>query len=104
MMPQRIERAVRREIDGFESFADTVPTVRMVGDTAYVDVIMSGSPNRVSVEAPESALPENIERVGLALVARFPVSLELAGVILLMAMYGAVIFARRQMEMSEGAS
>ncbi len=40
----------------------------------------------------------------LALVAEFPVSLELAGVILLMAMYGAVIFARRQIEVSEEAS
>lgn len=104
MLPDRIELAARREIDGFESFAAGDPTVRLVGDTAYVDVIMTGSPEPVTVEAPLSALPENVERVGLALVAEFPVSLELAGVILLMAMYGAVIFARRQSEMSEAAS
>ncbi len=104
MLPDRIELAARREIDGFESFAAGDRTVRIVGDTAYVHVILEGSPEPVLVEAPLSALPENVERVGLALVARFPVSLELAGIILLMAMYGAVIFARRQTELSEAAS
>ncbi len=65
--------------------------------------MIDGAGFPVAVEAPMSALPENVERVGLALVADFPVSLELAGVILLMAMYGAVIFARRQIEVSEEA-
>jgi len=46
-------------------------------------------------------LPQNIERVGLALVYKFPVSLELAGVILLMAMFGAVVLARKQIELGE---
>jgi hypothetical protein len=104
LLPDRIELSARREIDGFESFANGDSTVRMVGETAYIDVIMTGSSDAVTVEAPLSALPENVERVGLALVAEFPVSLELAGVILLMAMYGAVIFARRQTELSEASS
>jgi len=104
MLPDRIALVARREIDGFESFADGDPTVMIVGDTAYVNVILEGSPAPVLVEAPLSALPENVEEVGFALVADFPVSLELAGVILLMAMYGAVIFARRQIEVSEAAS
>lgn len=50
---------------------------------------------------PHSMLPDNIHRVGLALVAKFPVNLELAGVILLMAMLGAVVLARRQVELGE---
>jgi hypothetical protein len=37
----------------------------------------------------------------MKLVASFPISLELAGVILLMAMYGAVVLARRQIELGE---
>lgn len=49
----------------------------------------------------EGLLPQNIERVGLALVYKFPVSLELAGVILLMAMFGAVVLARKQIELGE---
>ena len=34
-------------------------------------------------------------------MASFPASLELAGVILLMAMFGAVVLARRQVEHAE---
>ncbi|MFZ4466130.1 MAG: NADH-quinone oxidoreductase subunit J [Phycisphaerales bacterium] len=45
--------------------------------------------------------PDNSKALGHALVAEFPVSLELAGVILLMALFGAVVLARRQMEMAE---
>ena len=46
-------------------------------------------------------LPANTRLVGMKLVASFPISLELAGVILLMAMYGAVVLARRQIELGE---
>ena len=45
--------------------------------------------------------PVNSVALGHALVAQFPVSLELAGVILLMALFGAVVLARRQMQMAE---
>jgi NADH-quinone oxidoreductase subunit J len=45
--------------------------------------------------------PDNVHVVGLDLVARYPASLELAGVILLMAMFGAVVLARRQIELGE---
>lgn len=48
-----------------------------------------------------SLLPDNTARVGMALVTRFPVSLELAGVILLMAMLGAVVLARKQTDIAE---
>jgi NADH-quinone oxidoreductase subunit J len=50
---------------------------------------------------PDEPEPTNIVRVGWALVAVFPVSLEVAGVILLLAMFGAAVLARRQMELSE---
>jgi len=53
------------------------------------------------VRLPGSARPDNIQDVGLALITRFPASLEIAGVILLMAMFGAVILARRQIEIGE---
>jgi NADH-quinone oxidoreductase subunit J len=49
----------------------------------------------------EEDLPGNTRLVGMSLVASFPASLELAGVILLMAMYGAVVLARRQIELGE---
>lgn len=72
------------------------PTARVIVEDGSIDVIPIGEPGPL--------VPENIERVGLALVGDFPVSLELAGVILLMAMYGAVVLARRQMEMSQGVT
>ena len=42
-----------------------------------------------------------VQMVGLDLVAKYPASLELAGVILLMAMFGAVVLARRQIELGD---
>lgn len=55
----------------------------------------------VRVGLPAEAGVENVEKVGFALVARHPMALELAGVILLMAMLGAVVLARKQIEMGE---
>ena len=45
--------------------------------------------------------PGNTAHVGWHLVAGFPASLEVAGVILLMAMFGAVVLSRRQVEHAE---
>ena len=53
------------------------------------------------LELPASALPGNTQFVGWSLVADFPISLELAGVILLMAMFGAAVLARRAIELGE---
>lgn len=50
---------------------------------------------------PEGLRGENLERVGMALIGRHPLALELAGVILLLAMVGAVILARKQIEIGE---
>ena len=50
---------------------------------------------------PRGALPSNIDGVGYTLVAGHPMALELAGVILLMAMLGAVVLARKQIELTE---
>ena len=71
------------------SGALAVATLRLA-DGSTLDVTLDGS-----------AAPDNSKALGHALVAEFPVSLELAGVILLMALFGAVVLARRQMEMAE---
>jgi hypothetical protein len=47
---------------------------------------------------PADLRGENIELVGFALLAEHPLAVELAGLILLLAMIGAVILARKQME------
>jgi NADH-quinone oxidoreductase subunit J len=56
---------------------------------------------QVRVNLPADASVENVELVGFALVAKHPMALELAGIILLMAMLGAVVLARKQAEMGE---
>ncbi len=48
-----------------------------------------------SVALPDTLTVDNIESVGWDLLAEFPVSLELAGVILLLAMIGAVVLVRQ---------
>jgi NADH-quinone oxidoreductase subunit J len=60
---------------------------------------------RMASSSPEGTDPAdgvtNAQLVGIDLVARYPASLELAGVVLLMAMFGAVVLARRQIELGE---
>lgn len=63
---------------------------------AHVD---GGAPRQVHIDA--AYLPTNTQHVGWTLVAEFPASLEVAGVILLLAMFGAVVLARRQIEHGE---
>lgn len=60
-----------------------------------------GEPGLRRMVLPVSLLPDNTDQVGQALVGRFPASLEVAGIILTMAMFGAVVLARRQIELSE---
>ncbi|MEO1130572.1 MAG: NADH-quinone oxidoreductase subunit J [Planctomycetota bacterium] len=55
----------------------------------------------VTIHLPEEIRVSNAEGVGHALIAGHPMALELAGIILLMAMLGAVVLARKQIELSE---
>jgi NADH-quinone oxidoreductase subunit J len=104
-MPKRLEEFVAREAGGpFRLGWDgDQPPMRTSadGDTAIAYFTMEDGTRREMV-LPEAAMPENVQSVGLGLVSpRFPASLELAGVILLMAMFGAVILARWQIELTE---
>lgn len=76
-------------------------SVRVEDGRPWIDVIRPGEVHPSSLELPQDAFPTNVQLVGLDLVAKFPVSLELAGVILLLAMFGAVVLARKQIELGE---
>ena len=65
------------------------------------DVTFVISSDGTQLVLPDDVLPRNTQQVGWSLVNDFPVSLELAGVILLMAMFGAAILARRAIELGE---
>jgi len=70
------------------------------GRTAMVPVTLAdGSRHEAVLKAAD--LPVNSTSLGWELVTSYPGSLELAGVILLMAMLGAVVLARRQTDMAE---
>ncbi len=56
---------------------------------------------QLTLNLPPDVRTENIDGVGFTLIAEHPMALELAGIILLMAMLGAVVLARKQIEMSE---
>jgi NADH-quinone oxidoreductase subunit J len=55
----------------------------------------------VLVAFPDSLRARNIESVGMVLVGGHPLSLEMAGVILLLAMLGAVVLARTRIDIEQ---
>lgn len=69
---------------------------RVLSVDAAAGTAIVGTPQTPrTVELPEQMAIENIEYVGWDLLAEFPVSLELAGIILLLAMIGAVVLVRQ---------
>lgn len=55
------------------------------------------------VAFPEGLRASNVEGVALSLLYRHPGTIEIAGVVLLMAMLGATVLSRRQVELDEEA-
>lgn len=94
MMPQRAERSLREE--GLIAAGDEVVGVDAAAWTA---TLRSGE----VVALPASARLTNVERIGHDLLAEHPGSIEIAGVILLMAMLGATVLSRRQVELEDDA-
>jgi NADH-quinone oxidoreductase subunit J len=120
MMPQKVEASLRRA--GLMSEGERLgvvdlpaskgrPLAKLVditmaqGDTPGRVVIISdsGASRRelTSDKWPEDLRLANVERVAFELIDRNPAAVEIAGVILLMAMLGAVVLARRKIEMDE---
>lgn len=110
-MPGRLEDFIERSPEAGDDAAtrtlfrgdDGRPVVESASDGLAATVLVQGrgGGDPVAIELPRSLRPENVQLVGLDLVAKFPASLEIAGVILLMAMFGAVLLARRQIEIGE---
>jgi len=98
-LPKQFERSVIKLDATFTwppASMDDGTMIRHDDQGAYVISI-----DNSTLYLPTSMLPTNTQHVGWALVNDFPVSLELAGVILLMAMYGAAVLARRAIELGE---
>lgn len=106
-MPQALRKAIRG-ID--PNFPTEHLLVTSNSDDHYIRFkedgqayVMANSPSGqlLSLDLTDDVLPTNTQRIGWALVHVFPVSLELAGIILLLAMFGAVVLSRRQIEIGE---
>lgn len=96
-MPRELLRSARL-VD--PQVAEVLDTPKVADGLARVRVRLEDGSETELTLSPASR-PSNTRVVGLGLVADYPVSLELAGVILLMAMFGAVVLCRKQMELGE---
>ncbi|QOI99648.1 MAG: NADH-quinone oxidoreductase subunit J [Phycisphaeraceae bacterium] len=98
-MPRRV-RAILRE-KGHE-VADT-DAVAVSVDGRTVTIRPAGGGEARTVGLTEGLSPTNVESLGFNLLRDHPGSIEIAGVILLMAMLGAVVLSRKQVELDEEA-
>ena len=99
MMPKYLLNIVKRG-DASAVSVTVAPNAAIHGSIVQTQVTQAdGTVKNVAVDAAGKI--DNTQMVGLDLVARYPASLELAGIILLMAMFGAVVLARRQIEFGE---
>ncbi|MEO1583951.1 MAG: NADH-quinone oxidoreductase subunit J [Planctomycetota bacterium] len=119
-LPKRIESALRDEhmldegvgIRPTERIAREITATGADGPfliddrarTVIVEVATDGGDGaRRSVAWPEDLSLSNPEGVGWELITAHPGAIEIAGVILLMAMLGATILARKQIQLDEDA-
>lgn len=101
-MPRRVkEELVAKELMGpsDELALDANGDVQFDLDKGTVKVKAGGQEKIVPL--PADFAPRNVEGVGFNLLAEHPGSIEIAGVILLMAMLGAVVLSRKQVEIDE---
>lgn len=104
--PRRIERALResKAIEADEVLARDKETGALLVDAEARTVrIASGEEGVRTVSWPADLRLYNVEGVGYNLLREHPGSIEIAGVILLMAMLGAVVLARQRVQMEEEA-
>jgi len=100
-------RAIWLEVAGREKFLEAMERsdlASLLGETEELRREVAASAQEgamVRVRFPDDLRVENIDGVGFELIAGHPMALELAGVILLMAMLGAVVLARKQIEIVE---
>lgn len=99
--PSRGDRLARNHVTG-------AYFIRMSGNRVVGVDIEYGQGQRLTLTPesdkwPKSLGIENVEGVGFSLLANHPGGIEVAGVVLLMAMLGAVVLARKKVEMDEQA-
>lgn len=99
-LPERVERALRAAgLIEDDQAIDREADGRAMIDPASRTAVVEGE----VVEWPDDLSARNVESLAFDFLNRHPGSIEIAGVILLMAMLGAVVLSRRQVEIDEEA-
>jgi NADH-quinone oxidoreductase subunit J len=109
VMPQKLERAFRSaglndqwEIVGVEGDAVRIRGTQGLSiPTDLEPLVVERDGADALLRLPDTFVVQDIERVGFSLVGEHPLGLEMAGIILLMAMLGAVVLARKQIELED---
>jgi NADH-quinone oxidoreductase subunit J len=102
-MPGRLETVLRRQgllLEG-EKIAVAPDGSRVIDADARTVTLASGTEGRRTIPWPEGLTARNVEGLGMSLIGEHPGTIEIAGVILLMAMLGAVVLSRKQVQLDE---
>ena len=113
MLPGRIESGLANAVPPLMAPGEFIvrdemiggPRIDMTPGTGGVWVAARGGEARFIPRSqwPAELTTSNIEGVGFELLAAHPGAIEIAGIILLMAMLGAVVLARKQVQLDEEA-
>lgn len=114
--PRKVESVFRNhhllDDGGTVSFVDAAgreitaePGGRLIAAPAAITIYNPGKQPHTMIAAdwPEEMSVKNVEHLGFNLLREHPGTIEIAGVILLMAMLGAVVLSRKQVQMDEEA-
>ncbi|MEZ6234759.1 MAG: NADH-quinone oxidoreductase subunit J [Phycisphaerales bacterium] len=101
-LPRRVERSLRdadawQDGDRFATDAAGLPAI----DPEHRTATLVRRGEEVTVEFPESLQARNVESLAFNFLNEHPGTIEIAGVLLLMAMLGAVVLSRRQVQFDE---
>ncbi|MEL6739575.1 MAG: NADH-quinone oxidoreductase subunit J [Planctomycetota bacterium] len=112
-LPLKVERELRIErvpAGGGEPFVllgederlqrEIAPDGEVLGRLAHEGRTFFTEDGR-AIELPDDMRANNVEQVGINLLRDHPMTIEIAGVLLLMAMLGATVLARKQVELEE---
>lgn len=99
-LPGKIEESLAR--GGLLEPGERVVAIDPIGRTATLEIPGAPLSDRVA-PWPDDLQATNVEGVAVELLANHPGSIEIAGVVLLMAMLGAVVLARKQVQLDEDA-
>ncbi|MBL8765120.1 MAG: NADH-quinone oxidoreductase subunit J [Phycisphaerae bacterium] len=104
MLPGKVERELRERAligrdDVILTASDGLPAMDLAARTVRVG--SPGGAEQRTAPIPADVRVSNVEGLAFELIANHPGAIEIAGVILLMAMLGAVVLARKKVDLDE---